>query len=66
MHFLLSYMKESMKKSDYFESFIRESTSVQMSSVDGRIAKRSNGEKDFMALTDELLRVVKNASKKKR
>ena len=63
---LLSYMKESMKKSDYFESFIRESTSVQMSSVDGRIAKRSNGEKDFMALTDELLRVVKNASKKKR
>ena len=63
---LLSFMKDSMKKSDYFESYIRESTSVQMSSVDGRLAKRSNGEKDFLALTDELLKVAKNGAKKKK
>ena len=63
---LLSYMKESMKKSDYFVSYIRESTSVQMSSVDGRLAKRSNGEKDFMALTDEFLKAARNGIKKKK
>lgn len=63
---LLSYMKESMKKSDYFESYIRESTSVQMSSVDGRLAKRSNGEKDFLALTREFLKVTKNGAMKKK
>ena len=55
-----------MKKSDYFESYIRESTSVQMSSVDGRLAKRSNGEKDFLALTREFLKVTKNGAKKKK
>lgn len=63
---LLSNMKESMKKSDYFESYIRESTSVQMSSVDGRLARRSNGEKDFMALTNEFLKVTKSGLKKRK
>ena len=63
---LLAYMKESMKKSDYFESYIRESTSVQMSSVDGRLAKRSNGEKDFMALTNEFLKIAKSGLKKRK
>ena len=56
---LLSGIRESMKKEDYFESYIRESTSVQMSSVDGRLSRRSNGEKDFLALTDEFLKVTK-------
>lgn len=52
---LLTHMQESMKKSDYYLSYIRESTSVQMASMDGRLPKRSNGEKDFQALTEEFL-----------
>ena len=59
-------MKEARKKSDYCESYIRESTSVQMSSVDGRLARRTNGEKDFMALTNEFLKVAKSGLKKKK
>lgn len=63
---LLSYMKDSMKKSDYFESYIRESTSVQISSVDGHLPRKSNGEKDFMALTSELLKVTRTSIKRKK
>lgn len=56
---LLASMKETMKKQDYFESYIRESTSVQISSLDGHLPRKSNGQKDFMALTDELLKTVR-------
>lgn len=53
---LLESMKDTMKKQDYFESYIRESTSVQVSSVNGRLPRKSNGEKDFMLLSEELLK----------
>lgn len=63
---LLSHMQASMKKSDYYLSYIRESTSVQMASIDGRLPKRSNGEKDFQALTEEFLLSKKLPKKGKR
>ena len=55
---LLESMKDTMKKQDYFESYIRESTSVQVSSVNGRLPRKSNGEKDFMLLSEELLKIL--------
>ena len=55
---LLESMKDTMKTQDYFESYIRESTSVQISSVNGRLPRKSNGEKDFMLLSEELLKIL--------